>query len=85
MSTNTITRSNTVSLINNFNTKMKRLVKNRKATGKPISANDFLEVDSKDIGHLFRAAIRDHGLRVNGRVKSTRPGRKGAYINSYAV
>lgn len=68
-----------------FNTKMKRIVKSRKGTLKGLSANDFLEVDSKDIANLFRQAIRDYGLRINGRVKSARPGRKGAYINNYAV
>lgn len=84
MTTATITRSNSQTR-KSFDIKMRRLVKSRKATGKPISANDFLDIESHVIGSLFRAAIQEHGLRINGRVKSARPGRKGAYIPSYAV
>ena len=82
MTTSTITRSTTNKA---FNAKMRRLVKSRKGSLRGISANDFLDIGSGDISHLFRAAIREHGLRINGRVKAARPGRKGAYINNYAV
>ena len=83
MTTNTITRTTTTNKA--FNAKMRRLVKSRKGSLRGISANDFLDFGSGDISHMFRAAIREYGLRINGRVKATRPGRKGAYINNYAV